>query len=122
MRRAVFLCGVLLLFVGVAMTAANVVSSSRAGEATATVDANALKPAACAALNLTSITLGAGGGGNSLILGTPGKDNLNGGAGDDCIVGGAGDDRIKGKAGIDVCIGGPGNDSFDATCETQIQG
>jgi Ca2+-binding RTX toxin-like protein len=114
----------LLLSVGGAVTAANTVASSRSGFAKrAGPTANDLKPAACAALNLTKITVVNGGGNNEnqLILGTTANDNINGGNGNDCLVGGAGSDRLNAGAGTDVCIGGPGNDTFHQSCETQIQ-
>ena len=111
------------LFLGVVTTATNVVPSSRAGSTNgARPTANQLKPAACAALDLTLVTSGGGGGGgqNALRLGTAGNDTLTGGAGDDCLVGGAGNDHLIGNGGTDVCIGGPGNDNLHPSCETQI--
>ena len=106
----------------VAMTASNVVPSTRAGGVVGPgPTANELKPAACAALNLTVIVVGGGSGGQAaLVLGTAGNDNLTGAAGGDCLVGGDGNDRLNGGPGVDVCIGGAGNDTFQA-CETQIQ-
>ena len=121
----VALGAVALAFVlAVAVTATNVVPSSRAGSSIgARPTANELKPAACAALNLTVIVTGGGGAGNqsALVLGTAGNDTLVGAAGNDCLVGGAGNDRLNGNAGTDVCIGGAGTDTFHPSCETQIQ-
>lgn len=126
MRRR--LAQVLLLAAAVAalavtaLTAGNVVPVTRLDAYAATVDANALKPAACAALSLDGVQLGGGGsGGSALILGTAGDDRLTGGSGDDCIVGGAGNDVLRGNSGVDVCIGGAGNDSFHQSCEVRIQ-
>jgi RTX calcium-binding nonapeptide repeat (4 copies) len=114
----------LVLFLGIATTATNVVPSSRADTASASrPTANQLKPPACAALNLQAVSTSGGGGGglSTLILGGPGNDNLVGASGNDCIVGGGGDDKLNGNSGTDVCIGGPGNDTFHQSCETQIQ-
>jgi Ca2+-binding RTX toxin-like protein len=105
-----------------AFTAANAVPATHVGAFRAAINANALKPPECAALNLVEIRVGGGsGGGNSLVLGTAGNDNLVGASGDDCLVGGAGNDSLKGNAGSDVCIGGPGIDTFHPSCEVQIQ-
>jgi Ca2+-binding RTX toxin-like protein len=123
--RALLLLAWLVLFLGIATTATNVIASSRVGAGVGPQPtANQLKPPACAALNLNAISVGGGGGGgnlSTLILGTPGNDNLVGASGNDCIVGGAGDDRLNGNSGTDVCIGGPGTDTFHQSCETQIQ-
>jgi Ca2+-binding RTX toxin-like protein len=111
------------LLLGVVATATNVVPSSRAGSAAGPrPTANELKPPACAALDLTAISTGSGGGNQStLILGTAGTDVLVGASGNDCIVGGAGSDLLIGNAGTDVCIGGPGFDLLHRSCETAIQ-
>lgn len=120
--RVALAAAALTFVLAVAVTATNVVPSSRAGSSIgAAPTANELKPAACAALNLTVIVVGGGAGGQAaLVLGTAGNDNLTGGARDDCLVGGAGDDRLNGGPGTDVCIGGAGTDTFHASCETQI--
>lgn len=117
---ALILTGVLSAF-----SAANMVPDTRLGQQIQAVTANALKPAECSALNLTSIVICTGGvcngsNANELMLGTAGPDDIKGKNGDDCIVGGGGDDDITGDNGIDVCIGGPGNDTF-RKCETEIQ-
>ncbi len=105
-------------------TAANTVPSSRAGLATVPIDADALKPSACASMHLTTLVTGAGKftgtNGNDLILGSSGNDTIDGGLGDDCIVGGGGNDKITGGGGSDVCIGGSGNDNFHG-CEIETQ-
>ena len=122
--RAALAAGALTFVLAVAVTATNVVPSSRAGSSTgAPPTANELKPAACDALDLTIIVSGGGGGGNqgALVLGTPGNDTLVGASGNDCLVGGAGNDRLIGNGGTDVCIGGPGTDTFHPSCETRIQ-
>lgn len=105
-----------------AFTAANTVPATHAGRQQFTINANALKPAACASINLTAIVTGANGtAANELVLGTAGVDTINGRGGDDCILGGGGNDAITGGIGTnDICIGGPGVDTF-TTCETQIQ-
>ncbi|MDH4339065.1 MAG: hypothetical protein OEW52_08810 [Thermoleophilia bacterium] len=121
--RVALATAALTFLLAVAVTATNVVPSSRAGSVIgAGPTANDLKPAACAALNLTVIVVGGGSGGQAaLVLGTAGNDNLNGGARDDCLVGGDGNDRLNGGPGTDVCIGGAGIDTFHPSCETQIQ-
>ena len=104
-------------------TASNTVPATKVGRQQFTINANALKPAACAALNLTSLVPGtAGTAGNDLILGPSAGSTLNGNGGADCIVGGGGNDTINGNAnnGSDVCIGGPGTDTFKK-CGTAIQ-
>jgi Ca2+-binding RTX toxin-like protein len=104
-----------------AFTAANTVPATKAGTQTFTIDANALKPASCASLNLSAIvTNNNPGNAAELILGTAAADTINGKSGDDCILGGGGNDSITGGPGTDVCIGGPGTDTF-ASCETQVQ-
>jgi Ca2+-binding RTX toxin-like protein len=88
------------------------------------ITANSLKPAACAALNLTNIIVGSGHvlgtNGNDLIIGSTGNDNMDGKNGDDCLLGGGGNDDINGGNGNSVCIGGSGNDTF-AKCSVIIQ-
>jgi Ca2+-binding RTX toxin-like protein len=116
----------LALSLGIAMTATSVVPSSRAGSTDAgRPTANQLKPAACAALNLVTVVVGAGPvngtGAADLIIGSAAADTIAGRGGSDCLVGGAGNDALRGDGGSDVCIGGPGLDTFHATCETQIQ-
>ena len=104
-----------------AFTASNTVPATHAGRQQFTINANALKPAACAALNLTAIVIGnTGTAANELVLGSAVADTMTGKGGNDCILGGGGNDSITGGAGTDVCIGGPGTDTF-ATCETQVQ-
>lgn len=121
--RLPILLGGLLLALGSALTASNVVGPSNAGRNTFPQSANTLKPSECAGIVLDRIRVAGGpgsGGGSALYLGTPGNDNLSAGGGSDCVIGGGGDDRINGGGGTDVCIGGPGTDTF-RSCETQYQ-
>jgi Ca2+-binding RTX toxin-like protein len=123
--RITWLAAVVALMVGVALTATSTVPVSRADRSTATINANALKPAACSGISLTAIVVGsgtfAGTAAAELILGRTLADTISGNGGNDCILGGGGNDTLRGNAGTDVCIGGLGTDTFDATCETQIQ-
>ncbi len=128
LRLAVF--GIVLLILASALSAfagSNSVPGSRAGRMTQAIDANSLKPAACAGLNLTAIFVCPATGGNcnatgapELILGSPYADTINGRGGDDCILGGDGDDDLTGGPGNNVCIGGLGTDTFKQ-CQTAIQ-
>lgn len=100
-----------------AFSASNTVSPSRLGSRTAVINANALKPPECAALNLTRLVILARGDAPSaqseLIIGTPGNETISGAGGTDCILGGGGNDTLRGGAGIDILFGGPGNDHLD---------
>jgi len=74
-----------------AVAASNTVPSSRLSDTRSSIGVNNLKPAACGALNLTSIIVCTGGNCNGtaadeLILGYPGFEVINGGGGADCIV------------------------------------
>lgn len=110
----------LLLALGSAFAAANVVGSSKAGVAAFPQNANTLKPPECAGLNLTQIRVLRGTGQADLVLGTAGNNRIVARRRGDCIVAGAGNDIIDGGLGTDVCIGGPGTDVFIG-CETQYQ-
>jgi Ca2+-binding RTX toxin-like protein len=102
-------------FLVIGLTASNVVASSHAADRTQAINANALKPTECAALNLTRIVVGITGTGQSeLILGSSAGETINGNGGADCILGGGGNDNLRGGSGGDVCIGGPGNDTFNS--------
>ncbi len=104
-------------------TAGNTVPATNVGQQQFAITPNALKPAACAAINLTNLVVGtAGTAANDLILGPSTGSTLNGNGGTDCIVGGGGNDTINGNSntGSDVCIGGPGTDTFKK-CGTAIQ-
>jgi len=122
-RTAVAVAIGLLLLIGVASTATNVIEASRAGQQNRPITANDLKPPECAALDLQEIRVAGGGGGAGhagLLLGRSGDDRLIGGGGRDCILGGAGDDSINAGGGDDICIGGPGIDTFK-NCEVVFQ-
>ena len=119
-RSAVAVAIGLLLLIGVASTATNVIEASRAGQQNRPITANDLKPPECAARHLQEIRVAGGGGGAGhpgLRRGGSGDDRLIGGGGRDCILGGAGDDSINAGGGDDICIGGPGIDTFK-NCET----
>jgi Ca2+-binding RTX toxin-like protein len=105
-----------------AFTAANTVPATKVGRQQFAINANALKPAACAALNLTAIvTNNAGTSAGDLILGSAAADSITGANSNDCILGGGGNDTINGGNGAnDICIGGPGTDTF-SNCETSTQ-
>jgi len=124
-RAAVLPLVPLVIFLGVVFTASTVVPASKAGRYLQSIDANDLKPAACAAIALNGIRSGSGvfndNGRPHLVLGSAGVDTIRGQGGSDCILGGAGNDSLRGDGGIDVCIGGPGTDTFNASCETRIQ-
>ena len=92
-RAAATALAALLVLVGVASTATNLVAPSRAGVRVRAVTANELKPPECASLDLEEIRVGGGGGG-------------------------AGDDDINAGGGLDICIGGPGTDTFK-NCEVR---
>ena len=51
-------------------------------------------------------------GGNDLVDGGPGDDELFAGAGNDAVDGGPGDDYLDGREGDDALTGGPGRDVF----------
>lgn len=93
-----------------ASAATNTVPPTNAGMDDAALLLSQLAPPECAGMGLTRIQIGGGGsgGGNALILGTAGNDNLSGGGGDDCIIAGDGSDVLNGQGGDDVLISGPG--------------
>jgi Ca2+-binding RTX toxin-like protein len=121
LARGLLAAGALAAVAVTALAAGNVVPVTRLDAFSATVDANALKPPACAALDLEAVRLGGGAGRSELVLGTAAADGLNGAGRDDCLLGGGGNDVLRGNGGVDVCIGGPGTDTFNATCEVRIQ-
>ncbi|UCH49647.1 MAG: DUF4347 domain-containing protein, partial [Betaproteobacteria bacterium] len=51
-----------------------------------------------------------GGSDNDLLVGGAGADTLTGGSGDDILMGGTGDDDLAGGSGNDILIGDGGND------------
>ena len=96
-------------------TASNTVPATHVGQQQLPIDANALKPAFCSSLNLTTVVTGVTGtAGNDLILGPSTGATIHGNGGVDCIVGGGGNDTLwgNGNRNGDYCIGGPGSDSF----------
>jgi Ca2+-binding RTX toxin-like protein len=97
--RLVFFGFVLLVFASAvtAVAASNTVPSSRLADDRSAIDANALKPPECDALDLTSIVICPATGGtcdgtnaSELILGSRFADTIRGRQGDDCILGGGG--------------------------------
>jgi len=120
------LLGLLLLTAGTlaAFAAANTVPATRADDLSQAVTANALRPAACAALNLTAIVVGSGSfdgtTGNDLILGSPGNDTIRGRQGSDCILGGSGNDDIQGNQADDVILAGDGDDALSGDQGTDV--
>ena len=104
------------------LTSGNTIPATSVGQQQLVIDANTLAPAACAALNLTTVVAGTNGtAGNDLLLGPAAGSTLRGNGGVDCIVGGGGNDNINGNGpkNGDVCIGGPGTDSFHQCQNTQ---
>lgn len=115
----------LILFsVVTAVAATNTVPATRLDDRTSFINANNVKPSACAGISVTNSVSGTGvitgTAGNDLIIASTGMDVIDGSGGNDCIVGGGGDDMINGGDGNDVCLGGPGTDVF-ATCEGESQ-
>ena len=100
-----------------ALAATNLVGVTATDDLRVTINANALKPPECAALNLSIIVVGSGtfngGGANGLILGSAGADTIRGQGGNDCIIGGGGNDDLRGGSGTEVLIGGPGADTLN---------
>ena len=118
-----------VISIGSASTASVTVPSTRLEDTSQGVEANELKPAVCAALDLTAVLVCppdcTGTDASELILGSTSPETIYGGGGDDCILGGGGRDLMYGDGGTDVCVGGPGNDRFmppsSPTCETRIE-
>ena len=54
-------------------------------------------------------------GGNNIVYGGAGDDNIIGGADDDLIYGDAGNDSLAGGTGNNIIFGGTGDDTFDGT-------
>jgi len=104
-----------------ALAATNNVDSSKFSSTLHSALANDIKPAACAAMNLSTITFCSGSGtcrgtgGNNLILGTEGDDTIRARNGSDCIIAGGGNDDVDGQNGGDICVEGPGADIY-ASC------
>lgn len=121
---ALVLLAILLAGTMAAYAATNTVPSTRLDLETIAINANALKPSACAALNLTNIASGSGTvdgtNANDLILGSAGADTMRGRQGTDCLMGGDGDDDLRGDQDGDILLGGDGNDSFNGGPGTDI--
>jgi Ca2+-binding RTX toxin-like protein len=120
LKRIRLLLGILLLLmlviVGLAVTAANQVPVTGLGEASIGISGNQLKPPECAGINITNVITGSGKidgtRENDLILGSSANDTIKGEGGNDCILGGAGDDTLSGGPGNDILMGGAGNDTL----------
>jgi len=99
-----------------AFAAANTVPQTRLDQVNSDITANALKPSACASINLANIVTGSGTlngtGANDLVLASAGNDTLNGVGGADCLMAGSGVDILNGGAGADVLLGGDDNDDL----------
>jgi len=125
--RVAFWILVVLIFISsiTAMANGNTVPGTKLGQQVSAINANALKPSKCSALNLADIVICPAAGGtctgtakNDLILGSAKVDNITGKGGTDCIIGGGSNDTINGNAGGDVCIGHTG-DTY-VNCETIV--
>lgn len=124
-RIALVLIALIVVLVGVAFTAANVIPQTNVADVTATdLPSVNSPPAECDGIVIANTISGtgaiAGTLGNDWIIGSEVIDTIDGLAGDDCIEGKGSDDVIDGGLGNDVCIGGGGNDTF-VGCETEIQ-
>lgn len=115
---------VLILIVGAAFTAANVVPVSDAGNPVQPINPADLAPSECSGISIANTLSGTGLVTGTLqndwIAGSAVIDTIDGLAGDDCLQGHGQADVITGGPGNDVCIGGAGIDTF-VGCETQIQ-
>jgi Ca2+-binding RTX toxin-like protein len=100
-----------------ALATANYVGATAADDLRVPINANALKPPECAALDLAAIIVGSGtftgGSSSALILGSAGADVIKGQGGSDCMIGGGGNDDLRGGSGSEVLIGGPGADTLN---------
>lgn len=116
---AVAMVAALLVSAAGAYAGANIVPVTGARVSTAAITVNDLKPPECDGLTLIDppfVTAGGklnGGGGSSLLLGSPQADNLRTQNGADCALGGGGSDTLEGQGGNDVLLGGPGDDILD---------
>jgi Ca2+-binding RTX toxin-like protein len=116
--RLTILGGLSILLAGTmaAYAAANTVPATRLGQQSIAITANALKPSACASLNLANIVTGSGTingtNQNDLVLGSGGDDDMTGRGGTDCLMGGSGADTLTGSNGVDILLGGDGDDDL----------
>lgn len=124
-RIGLVVLSVLILVVGAAFTAANILPATNVDDQTLP-DRPVVPtpPSECSGITTTNTVSGtgvvAGTDQNDWLIGSEAIDTLSGFGGDDCIEGRDGADVIEGGLGNDVCIGGPGIDTF-VGCETQIQ-
>lgn len=116
---------ILVLAVGAAFTAANLVPATNVDDQTLP-DRPVVPtfPSQCSGITTTNTVSGtgvlAGTAENDWLIGSDAVDTMSGLTGDDCIEGKGEADVIEGGLGNDVCIGGGGNDTF-VGCETEIQ-
>ena len=130
-RVALVAFATLVLVVGAAFTAANIVPPTNVDDQTLP-DRPVVPspPSECSGITTTNTISGSGvivgTDGNDWIIGSDAIDTIDGLGGNDCIEGKGGDDIIDGGVnldltpGSDVCLGGAGTDTF-ASCETEIQ-
>lgn len=117
--RLAGLGGICILLAGTmaAYAASNTVPSTRMDQENVVITANALKPSACASLNLVSIVSGSGTisgtNQNDLVLASAGIDNLDGRGGADCLMAGSGGDTLTAGNGTDILLGGDGDDTLN---------
>ena len=120
---SLLMLALILVSIVSATAASNTVPPTNADEQLRAITANDLKPAECAALNLTAKLGGSGTingtAASELIVGGSGADRIDGLGGDDCIVTGAGGDTLIGGVGMDFCLGGTGADTYDPSCENR---
>ena len=90
-----------------AATAANSVPASHAAKMTASITANALKPAACT-FTMADLVVGSG-----TVSGTTANDLILGSSGSDTLGAGSG-------GGSDCCKGGAGTDTYKASCKVHF--
>jgi hypothetical protein len=92
-----------------AATASDTVPASHAGVNRQPVTPDALKPAACAAITVSHLSVGAG-----VVPGTPANDLILGSAGNDTLG-----SNSPGQ-GSDCCVGGGGVDVFNKSCAVSV--
>ncbi len=125
LRVGLALLAVLILLVGAAFTAANIVPESNADDITLSDRPEVPSPPSeCSSITTTNTVSGtgviAGTADNDWLIGSDAVDTMSGLLGDDCIQGKDGADVIEGGLGNDVCVGGSGLDTF-VGCETEVQ-
>lgn len=117
-------CLLIVPLIAGSLTATVVMPQTVATMANVEVVADDLKPDECNdIINILRVQTGSGTFSSdeptvsSLLLGSPGVDDITGGTADDCIVGGAGADYLEGGDGYDVCVGNGTDTTFGTTCE-----